>query len=151
MRFYNGPKKEGKDGRVRWAFMSSFDIPCEDGRLYLRRLRIVQTPWFSVLLHEIHEPDSDRHMHDHPFNFFTLILKGGYEEVVAETLHSNRPKFNVWHRGTFHAMRTHQIHKITHLHQHPTWTLVLTGARTREWGFMTEQGWVHWEEYEGAV
>ena len=29
----------------------------------------------------------------------------------------------------------------------PTWTLFIHGWRTREWGFLTKQGWVDRVEY----
>jgi len=57
----------------RWAFMQGFQV-AQNGRPYLDRLRVLQTPWFSVLLHRIHEPDLDRDPHDHPWPFVSLIL-----------------------------------------------------------------------------
>ncbi|CAB4203506.1 hypothetical protein UFOVP1382_122 [uncultured Caudovirales phage] len=39
-----------------------------------------QTRWFTVRLHHIQRPDADVELHDHPWSFFSLILKGWYEE-----------------------------------------------------------------------
>jgi hypothetical protein len=58
----------------------------DEGELYLRR-------WFiyprkpadlkmvpRLYLHKFYTGDSDRHLHDHPWPFRSLILKGGYNE-----------------------------------------------------------------------
>lgn len=160
MRFFNGPQYKGKDERVRWALMSSFDIPCTDPHtkemhLYLRRLRIIQTPWFGVYLHEMYAPDGDRDLHDHPWNFYTFILKGGYAERMRED--GKLPKFHdqtfLWPRWSGHAVSKNNAHRITNLLKVPTYTLVFVGRRTREWGFWrdVEDGYRHefikWDEY----
>lgn len=151
MRYYKGLQKKGFDGRTNWALMASFDIPCE-GRLYLRRLRIIQTPWFAVYLHEMHGPDADRDRHDHPFDFFSIILKGGYREQVQTTpddFSDTRAhlQFMEWPRWSGHFMRKTWAHRIEKLYETPTYTLVLVGRRTREWGFWTNQGWIKWDKY----
>lgn len=152
MRYFNGLQKMGKDGRVRWAIMRSFDIPCgfeEDGgdTLYLRRLRIVQTPFGGIYLHQINEPDKDYDPHDHPFNFISVILKGGYTEahgLPVDPLHEVRR----WGRWSIHRMTTKEVHRILSLDESPTWTLVLVGRRKREWGFWNPvHGFVPWQEY----
>lgn len=53
-----------------------------DNELYLRRWFITPRSWKKrVFLHCILRPDEDRHLHDHPWNFATLVLKGGYDET----------------------------------------------------------------------
>ena len=160
MRFFNGPEIRGNDGRVHWALMSSFDIPCrhpgeDTDRLYLRRLRIVQTPWFGVYLHEMHGPDADRDLHDHPWNFYTFILKGGYTEQWRKSGRDS-PYENYsfyWPRWSGHVVNKLNAHRITGLLKVPTYTLVFVGRRTREWGFWTksifgnEHEFIKWDEY----
>lgn len=51
----------------------------DDGKPYLNRYRILSTPWFKVRLHHILLSDYDC-VHDHPWDFVSLILKGGYWE-----------------------------------------------------------------------
>lgn len=62
----------------RWAFMKRHDIPDlqNPGNTYLRRWRIIQTPWFGVFLHRIYLNDNDREVHDHPWNFTTITDDG---------------------------------------------------------------------------
>lgn len=152
MRFFKGIRRRGEDGRERWALMASYDIPCEqssDG-LYLRRLRIIATPWFGVFLHELRGADADRDLHDHPFSFISIILKGGYRELVPIR---QEPVFRInmyrhWGRWSVHTMKATDRHRIVSLDQNPTWTLLLVGRRKRTWGFHTSQGFVPWDEYK---
>ena len=37
------------------------------------------------------------------------------------------------------------------LHEGPVWSLVFMGRKVREWGFQTEDGWVHHEDYLDKV
>lgn len=126
-----------------WAFMQTFVVPHFDSNDdYLRRLRLVQTPWFGVYLHRIGTPDSRPTLHDHPWNFTSLVLRGGYVET----------RLNPHTQGTqekrvtfFNRMRTHDAHAITALLRVPTWTLVFVGRRARTWGYLEPYwptGWV---------
>lgn len=139
-------KLASTDGK-RVAFMRPFAIPdaANPEETYLWRLRIIQTPWFALYLHKINTPDGDRHPHDHPFNFWSLILKGGYNEHVID------PEFRtkVHRRGwfSFHKMPKTHFHSITRLLSVPTWTLIFVGARTQDWGFLTDDGWVDHATY----
>lgn len=132
----------------RWDFMRWYDIPSRlnPGDVYLRRLRIVQTPWFSILFHKIYEPDDGIYPHDHPWNFRTIILSGGYVADEYKTLHAydnHLPRGGV--HGSIHTawstyrMTTTEGHQITHISPN-TKTLVFTGKRTRTFCFWTPQG-----------
>lgn len=132
------------DGKV-WSFFGRFDIPDlnNQGEIYLTRWRLLQTPWFSIFLHRINLPDSDRYPHDHPWDFWSLILQGGYVEHVVTGGVTRR--FH-WRRWSWHKMPTDWFHKIQLLDRRPTWSLVLTGRRKRVWGFLTLDGWVPFHE-----
>jgi hypothetical protein len=131
----------------RWAFMQGFQV-VQNGRPHLDRLRIVGTPWFSVLLHRIHGPDMDRDPHDHPWPFASLILSGSYDELLWDP----RPQDIRWvrkrHHGRFslRAVKLSQAHRITDV-DGLLWTLVLAGRRRESWRFWTDAGPVDWREY----
>lgn len=133
--------------------MSKMKIPCHDGLVYLARLRIIQTPWFGVYWHNIYQPDGDRHPHDHPWNFSSFIVRGGYTEVVHPLpwldLKMNRYTRR-WERFTWHKMTTDQAHRIISLDP-GTISLIFVGKRSRNWGFFTEDGWMTWQDYEKAM
>lgn len=134
-----------------WAFLSRFDIRDEaTGELYLRRWRVVQTPWFAVYVHRILRPDKDRDLHDHPWSFVSWVLWGWYREVRAardgwfsRPRHLRRWLSLAWHRAE-------RAHRIIEVRPGGVWTLVLTGRRRREWGFHTRWGWVDWRRYLGV-
>lgn len=142
---------DGSTGRKspRWAFMERLDIPCQDGLVYLTRLRIIQTPWFGLYLHDINAPDSDPHPHDHPWTFVSIVLRGHYVEEFHPYPNVS-PQFyvrtNTWRRGSIHRMGRESAHRIIEAAPGLK-TLILVGRRKRDWGFFTDAGWVQWEDY----
>lgn len=100
---------------------------------------------FSARLHHLHSSDPGA-LHDHPWGFVSFIIKGSYVETTPE--------------GTFLRKRWSVIrHKATDLHRltipgspnGQTWSLVFFGRRTREWGFLTDDGWVPWYQYDDRL
>lgn len=135
-------------GSTRWAFFRWFDIPSavDPEFVYLRRFRVVQTPWFGVYVHWIYETDSDRYPHDHPWKFWSLILRGGYAELVYDSPGAD-PTPKMWPPGSFHIMPTDHAHQITDISA-PLVTLVFTGSRVREWGFWSPNGFIPWRKFD---
>jgi hypothetical protein len=131
----------------RWALMEWTDIPSKlnPELVYLRRLRILQTPWWAVYLHWINEPDTDRDIHDHPWRFWSLILRGGYTEEIYERLAPIIAKRR-WRQWSAHHMPITMAHRITSV-EPKTVTLVITGRRVRDWCFWTEDGLIPWRQY----
>lgn len=113
---------------------------------YMIRWRLIETPWFGVFFHRILRDDSDRHLHDHPWPFTSIMLRSGYVE------HLPGGPVCSWHFGDVVRHRATDLHRVT-LHRdadgnpRPAWSLVLIGRRVRDWGFQTEAGWIQWEEY----
>jgi len=97
----------------------------------------------NVHLHETLRSDYDAEHHDHPWDNMSIWLKGtGHEEIVTaegETVVFDRPP------GTVVFRRAQDRHRL--LVDEPTWTLFLTGAHVREWGFLHESGWMHHQEF----
>lgn len=133
----------------RWAFMQRFVVPDFDSdEDYLRRLRIVQTPWFGVYLHRIGTPDSRPTLHDHPWNFVSIVLRGGYWECVPRFGDYADPQPVRW----INRKRAEDLHYILTLDRVPTWTLVLVGRRRRVWGYLDRDGtWTRFDQHPHAV
>ena len=104
---------------------------------------------FNVFLHRFLKSDIDD-LHDHPWPYATLILKGGYWEW--------RPQFNSkgekvgeiarWcGAGSFRWAKANSYHRIELDPAVECWTLFMPGAKQRDWGFMVKNKWVQWEEY----
>lgn len=108
--------------------------------LYMRRFYIFKVFGYAAFIHKIYRSDEDRFMHDHPWPFVTVILKNGYrEEIPGRTRLITAPAI-VKHSAT-------DLHRLHLLEGNPTWSIFLHGRRCREWGFQTDEGWVHHMEY----
>jgi hypothetical protein len=140
----------------RWALWSRTAIPCERG-LYLLRLRVLETPWFGIMVHDIIEPDTDYDPHDHPWAFVSVVLRGGYTERIWKKPLLRQSKYAAaqesyttyrrrWLTGSVHRMKRGLAHKIEEV-QPNTKTLILHGPRRGSWGFYTSAGFVDWTEY----
>lgn len=149
------PVKYPYVGGTKWAFWKWADIPDarDERRVYLRRLRILQTPWFALYLHFIFQSDKDRDPHDHPFAFRSLIVRGGYTERVwgldnlnGERWIAHHPVKRSWKRFTIHKTSLHVAHMIDYLLP-GTVTLVFCGPKVQDWGFYTDRGFIPWQRY----
>lgn len=93
---------------------------------YLIRWRF-ESPWGSIRLHHWLAQDDPRHRHDHPWNFITFVLKGGYTDLSPN--------------GDSH-LRAPAVQYRAAEHQHTVvpdeggaWTVIITGPKIRRWGF----------------
>ncbi len=109
----------------------------------------------SVLLHYFLRPDSDRSFHDHPSDFTTHILHGGYREQLPPKTWRSTSKVGpviggnpVWRRaGDTIKHGAADLHLIDTLRQ-DTWTIFTMGPRVRVWGFFPfGKPWVDSETY----
>jgi hypothetical protein len=57
-----------------------FDVCAPEKGPLLIRYQLLRTPWFNIYLHHFLRSDNDRHFHDHPWHFLTILLAGGYIE-----------------------------------------------------------------------
>lgn len=115
-------------------------------RYLLRWYVIPRNPWLNVYLHKFLHDDEDRALHDHPWWFVSVMLKGKYSE---ETQHGWRYRVapSVAFRSATHAHRVVLPRTIYTNTIIPCWTLVITGRVVRDWGFHCPQGWRHWKEF----
>jgi len=110
---------------------------------YMERFWIFQTRWLSARIHRILRSDHDRDLHDHPWDYATVILRGGYWEVSDAGKRWYGPGSILFRRAT-------HLHRLTLPSGKPTTTLFLHRTKSREWGFRTDAGWVHWRAYTEA-
>ncbi len=122
-----------------------------DEEIYLSRYWLLgnrESRW-ALMLHKMHRADDHACHHDHPWPFWTLILKGGYEEeitVYSEVLTQTFWQFNS--PGQLLYREAEHTHRISGLPTGSCWTLVLRFRRERSWGFFTKLGgWIPWERF----
>ena len=89
----------------------------------------------SVRVHEILRSDVGRDPHDHPFNYLTIILKGGYIERRFDDL--GDPISAKWHGpGSIMWRPAHSWHMLELLEGKTATTLFITGRKIDgAWGF----------------
>lgn len=122
------------------------EIRSKKGLLHFRRWRLLATPWFSIFIHEISRRDEDEDPHSHPWNFRTLVLRGGYEKICYKN--GRRTEYNVLRRWETIKHTKDEYHRIMVLRDiRPVWTLVVVGKRDSEWGYLTEKGCVDKDNY----
>jgi hypothetical protein len=104
---------------------------------------------FNVFLHKFLKSDPDD-VHDHPWPYATLILKGGYYEWIPR-FNSRGEKVGEKRRwrgpGHFRVCRATSYHRIELCKGVDCWTLFMPGPQTREWGFLVNNKWVHNDKY----
>ncbi len=103
---------------------------------------------FNAFLHKFHKGDPGD-VHDHPWPYFTLILKGGYYEytpnfengkMIGETKHWRGP-------GHFRFCSANSYHRIELVPGITAWTLFMPGPQRQEWGFLVDNKWIHNDQY----
>lgn len=135
-----------------------------DGRPFLDRWGLVDERIGGFYLHHVADADPGKDLHDHPWSFTTIILRGGYTEQTAQAreaplLASIAERWpdtctsgieRSWRRFSIHRMPLNVAHRITAA-KPGTWTLVLRGPTHRRWGFYLPAGWIDWELYPYQV
>jgi hypothetical protein len=115
----------------------------ENNEPYLERyylfLRDRKSFPFNVFLHKFLKGDPDD-LHDHPWPYFTIILRGGYWE--------HTPKGRFWRApGHFRLCGSSSLHRIELDPGVTCWTLFFPGPQLREWGFVKNNQWIQHEQY----
>ena len=99
-------------------------------------------PFARITIHNILLSDRDG-LHDHPWDFQTYILSGGYWETTPHGKFWRGPGYHGISKSTdFHRLELDPNNK------QQTWTLFMMGPRKKEWGFLdVNNNWIYWEEY----
>jgi hypothetical protein len=135
--------------------------------VYLVRYIVFKSKLCCVYIHRFMRSDADD-PHDHPWNFFTYIISGGYTELHYKTevdmlTHEStrflwEPVSNKRTPGSLAHRRATDIHQVVldrsyemdEIDQAP-FTVCLMGPRRRHWGFWPKSNhgttWVDWREY----
>lgn len=126
-------------------------------RPYIRRWWLIpRNRWFNVYLHQILRDDDDRALHDRPWVNCSILLSGGYLEIMPLGRPSEsglrsvrrRPYLPVLRRPT--AAHRLVLHRDSWGRPIPCWSLFLTGPNVRTRGFWCPQGWRPWRQFLSA-
>ena len=107
------------------------EIKSKTGELHFKRWEILKTRWGSIWLHAIHKADTDKHLHNHPWDFISVVLKGSYYE---QTPKGNKKQYP----GKINLRNGEEHHKILELLSPVVYTLFFVSAPKRQWGYKVE-------------
>ena len=98
----------------------------------------------NIRLHHIMCPDSDRHLHDHPWDARTFILRGWYleEKEGSKDLIPRKA-------GTTASLKYGEYHRIHQVSPGGVWTLFITWKYKGTWGFKVGDKKIPYREYLG--
>ena len=90
---------------------------------------------FNIFIHKfIIGDDADKH--DHPWNFFTLILSGGYYEEYEKIVEGRKITLTEFrYPGFFQYVKSTHTHRVILPENKGCWTLFIPFKKNREWGF----------------
>lgn len=111
---------------------------------------------FNIMLHRFLKSDPDD-LHDHPWPYCSIILRGGYWEhtLADQTSEITTTVRKWWGPGSIRFSPSTRLHRIE-LSQNAidgtqqVWTLFIPGIKIRDWGFITPSGWINNEDYLNA-
>ncbi len=121
-------------------------LPCDklsngDQGEYMRRYHLEYTRDRAIRFHHILASDPGSDLHDHPWDFVSVMLAGTYLE--------HTPSGTVRYEAPCVILRkAEQLHRLELVA--PVWTYVVCGRARRKWGYATTRGWIPWTAYPGT-
>ena len=117
----------------------------EDNEPYLERYYVFlrDRTWFpfNVFIHKFLKSDPDD-LHDHPWPYMTIILRGGYWEWTK-----NNPTPQWKGAGQIRFGHSTDYHRIELEPGVDCWTMFVPGPKQRDWGFLVKNRWIQHEQY----
>jgi hypothetical protein len=149
-----------KDWLKKWLTWEPHLTLYQEGQVYLeRRYVLPRNSRFNIYLHKFLKSDEDEALHDHPWNWCSIILKGHYTEHRQDGT-SRRGPGSIVLRKPEVAHRVELDRESTEIFdpnpgrrswingpEKSVWTLFITGKKTRIWGFHCPKGWIPWTQF----
>jgi hypothetical protein len=122
-------------------------LPCDkissaEAGDYMRRYHLELAPDRAIRFHHILASDPGHDLHDHPWDFVSVMLDGAYTEITP----SGAVRYEA---PCVITRKAEQLHRL--VLEDPVWTYVVCGRVRRRWGFATRDGWVPWQRYPGRA
>ena len=108
-------------------------------------LRFPRLP--SVRIHHILRADRAEHMHDHPWDARTIILRGGYTERRPTERPGEPYELHMRRQGDTAPVEFGQYHHIERVPPLGAWTLFITWRYVGTWGFLVDGEKVPYQTY----
>lgn len=123
------------------------EIRSKEGLLHFQRWRFIDLPWFGVYIHRILQSDDDFHLHNHPWNYFSVVLDGDGLEINEEWVPENlNPGFYTFHkRSRYHQIEVHNPLTTFFVRGKKYWSDKKEGISN--WGYCVDGEFVHHLRY----
>ena len=121
------------------------EIISKSGKLHFRRWEIISTRWFSIYIHGIYAADEDLHLHNHPWNYCSIILKGSF--VEEQKTKEGKIVFNQLRFLDCVTRNKKYYHKIRSLITPEVYTLFIVTKDTDEWGYDVDGKHIDYQTY----
>lgn len=139
------------DHKIAWGFVGAENantlrdpdvVIAPEGAPYIYRWHIVpRNAEANVYFHIQTISDPDRPLHDHPWDNTSVILAGGYDEVLRISPNKTTTLRRVPGQVVFRPAE--MAHRLILPEGVPySMSLFTTGKHRRDWGFHTKQGWI---------
>lgn len=103
----------------------------------------------SARVHEILRSDMDDHLHDHPWAYLTMVLRGGYLEVTQPEVGVTRTQW--YGPGSILFRRAGHYHKLILPTGQTATTLFITFKYRQRWGFKVGKQKIPYRDYFKGV
>ncbi|MEO6305470.1 MAG: hypothetical protein ABIP51_20070 [Bacteroidia bacterium] len=111
------------------------EIKSKEGIVHFRRWRILSTPLLKIYFHGIYMADEDAHLHNHPWNYWSVSVKGRFIEKTSNGF-KYVPPFKIIKR------KAEQFHSINLLLTKKVFTFFVAFGKKRDWGYDVNGTWV---------
>ncbi len=125
--------------KIRNIFLNK-EIISKEGILHFRRWTVFSCYYFSIYIHQIFKADEDLHLHNHPWNYCSIILYGSYIE-------RNQFYDTIMKPLSVSIQKAQRFHKIKEMLSKQCISLFITGKKYNEWGYDTENGFIDHKTY----
>lgn len=127
----------------RWRILGYLSADSSRGKFIESKLP------FTVRIHKFFRPDTDKHKHNHPWNWaVSFVLWGCYTE---ERLFKNGEHKLIVHKApAINFISGDDYHRIVYLKGNPI-TLFITGKKRKSWGFLENGKHIPWLVYLGII
>ena len=117
-----------------------------EGKPYLIRITLFSCKYFTIKLHKTLMSDP-ADLHDHPWNYISLILWGGYFEETQRVKPFKQINIRTWYKPLSILVRSGDTpHRLILPENKYCITLIFTTRKWRDWGFIKNNSWISHKE-----
>lgn len=127
------------------VYMWRYEVVARGSKLSKVLSFLTRGEYEHVRLHGIMQPDRDRDLHNHPFNYRTFIVDGWYRE--QRFVDASRTRVESFVRTAGETIDGAGFHRISQVSKGGVWTLFFMGKDHGKWGFWCGNRYIESRDY----